>query len=1139
MKTCLVIIVLCSLNGAVAWGQATAQIHGVVQDSSGAAVPGAEVKATQTDTGTVRTVNSEADGSYVLTNLPLGRYRLDVGKTGFSTAVQEGIVLQVNSDPAVVVSLKVGAVTEQVNVEANASQVETRSAGVGTVIETQRVMDLPLNGRQPTDLITLSGLAVQTGQAPGYTMNTGVNISVAGGMSYSVQYNLDGATHLDTYVGTNMPLPFPDALQEFRLTTSAQDASSGGHSGAAVNAVTKSGTNVFHGDVFEFIRNANVNGRDFFAKTDDKLKRNLFGGVIGGPIKKDKLFVFAGYQGTTTRQTPSDQTEFVPTPAMLTGDFSGYVAAGCTNGASLRGAFVNNKLPNPAAQLSPAALKIAAKLPQTSNPCGQVTTGSPLHEDRLQVPVKVDYQLSDKQSIFGRYLATRIDTAVPYTLAPNDLLTTGGSGATQPSGIGTDDLAQSVTLGDTYLLSATTVNSFRAYLNRVGARTPGAQYFGPSDVGINAFDYVPKYLTVSVQGAFTLGGGNFTANSVDTVTNFGINDDVTMVRGSHQISLGVNVMRALLNAVSNAWSIGFYTVNATTTGASLADFMTGNVAQLRQANPNPENLTQNFFSTYIQDTWKLSPKLTLTYGLRWNPFFPMSFKQGDLYNFSLSKFYAGARSTAIANAPPGFTYPGDSGFEGKAGMDTHWANFEPRIGIAWDPSGDGKTAIRLGAGIAYDFIRQDLHENTSSVAPFRLTVIRQGINLDNPLAGFPGGNPFPYSYDPAHPVFPTNVPFGSYLPIPSNMKTTKQYTWNFGIQRQFTPNWFASATYVGTKLDHVWTAVELNPAQLLPGVPNLLSPTAAQLPQCAALAANCPSNVNQRRLLSLSNPSTSGALGYLTQYDDGGTQNYNGLLLNTSWRMGRGLNLNANYTWSHCIGLPVITLLNPGANYVHQAGQNNGPVNRNLDTGNCGAPAAAGTTSPQDRRHIANVTLIAQTPRFSGRWMRALGTGWTFSTIYQIRSGQPLTIFTGIDNALNGFFGNTGTQRPNQVLASTDAVNRDQGCSPAPCVAWLNPGAFVQPAPGTYGNMGLNNVLGPGFWEWDEAVSRQFGIREGQRLEIRAEAFNVTNSVRFGNPGVSLSNAATFGRITGSAAGLNGNTGGGARVMQFALKYVF
>jgi len=313
MKTCVSFLVLCAMSAVIAWGQATAQIHGVVQDMSGAAVAGATVKATQTETGLTRTATSEADGGYVLTNLPIGPYNVEFTKDGFTTVVQSGIVLQVNSDPAVTVALRVGAVTERVNVEANATQVETRSVGVGTVIENQRILDLPLNGRQPTDLITLSGLAVQTGTSPAYNMNTGVNISVAGSTSYSVQYNLDGASHLDTYDGTNMPLPFPEALQEFRLVTSTQDASGGGHSGAAVNGVTKSGTNAFHGDVFEFFRNSNLNGRDFFALTSDQLKRNQFGGVLGGPLKKDKIFVFLGLQGTITRQTPSGEQKTVRT----------------------------------------------------------------------------------------------------------------------------------------------------------------------------------------------------------------------------------------------------------------------------------------------------------------------------------------------------------------------------------------------------------------------------------------------------------------------------------------------------------------------------------------------------------------------------------------------------------------------------------------------------------------------------------------------------------------------------------------------------------------------------------------------------------------------------------------------------------
>jgi hypothetical protein len=229
MKSLVIVVVLCLMSVAVVWGQATAQIHGTVQDASGSAVPGAQVVATQTDTRIARTVTSGADGGFVITNLPLGPYQLEVSKEGFTKSLQAGIVLDVGSDPAITVALKVGAVNEQVTVEATATQVETRSVGVGTIVEnTQRVLDLPLNGRQPTDLVTLGGAAVVFAVAPTYLMNGASQISVAGGNSFSVQYNLDGASHLDTYEGYNMPLPFPDALQEFRLVTSTQDASGAG-----------------------------------------------------------------------------------------------------------------------------------------------------------------------------------------------------------------------------------------------------------------------------------------------------------------------------------------------------------------------------------------------------------------------------------------------------------------------------------------------------------------------------------------------------------------------------------------------------------------------------------------------------------------------------------------------------------------------------------------------------------------------------------------------------------------------------------------------------------------------------------------------------------------------------------------------
>ena len=1129
---------LCALTAMVVWGQSTARIHGVVQDQTGGVVPNATVKATQTDTGISRTAVTEADGSYVFANLPLGPYRLEVQKQGFATAVESGIGLQVDSDPAVLITLRPGGTSETVTVEANAAQVDTTSAGVGTVIESQRILDLPLNGRQATDLIPLSGLAVVTAATPPtYTMNTGPSITVAGSLSWSVQYNLDGAPHLDTYVGTPMPLPFPDALQEFKLSTSAQDASSGGHSGAVVDAVTRSGSNSFHGDLFEFFRNSDLNARDFFAAGSDNLKRNQFGGTLGGPIAKDKLFFFLGYQGTTIRQNLVNQAAYVPTAAELKGDFSQYIAAGCPAASAVATSpAVLSHFSGPFT-MSPAAIKISSYLPKTSNPCGFVQFGTPVHQNQLQAPLRIDYQLSPKQSIFARYIITRIQTATPYSITHNILAT---------NQVGQDDQAQALALGDTYLFSPQTVNSFRISGTRVGARTPGAVPFTPQDVGMNFYSYYGFVPILMAGVGFNINFPTNFAVGSDTISNFGFNDDLTLVRGSHQFSFGGGVSRSLLNASSYAWSQGFF-VFAGIFGTPLIDFLTGNVVNLHQANPNPDNVTQNFLGLYASDTWKATRKLTVTYGVRWNPFYPMVFKHGDTYNFNLKNFYNDVRSTVVPSAPPGLLYVGDKGVNDKSGMNNQWGHVEPRVGIAWDPTGSGKTAIRLGAGIAYDFIRMDIHENTSSVAPFRITVIQSfagpgSLPLDNPYANYPGGNPYPYNYNPKSPVFPP-LPYQGFLPIDPNLRTSAQYNWNFGIQRQVTKNFFVSGTYVGNEIAHIWTGVDLNPAIWLPGKPVIVSPaSAAQIGQCAALQANCGGFAeNFRRLLEISNPGAPNVNSYgsITSLDSGGTQHYDGLLLNSRYRAGQNVNLGVNWTWSHCIGLAASNISNLESVYPHQPYQNNGPQNRHLDMGDC-------TGNVLDIRNVVNLTAVFNTPNFSGTWAHRLGTGWNLSTIYTWRSGPPVTpeLNPSSDNALNGFAPSGADpipQRPNQVLPNVYATNKGQSCSPAPCVSYLNPGAVATPALGTYGSMGVSSVRAPGFWEWDQAITRQFPIRETIRMEFRAEAFNLTNSVRLGAPNATLSG--TYGQITtdqattGAGTGVSAGTGG--RIIQFALKFMF
>ena len=1119
MKVWLCVFLLCCIPSALLFGQAVSQISGTVKDSTGAVVPGVEVTATQTDTGIKRTVISDETGSYILPNLPLGPYRLEATRDGFSPYVQTGIQLQVGSSPVIPITITVGAVAEQIQVEAELAQVEQRSVSVGSVVETQRILDLPLNGRDPIQLVTLSGAAVQgTGTAAG-DMKTGTQIAVAGGLASGVQYSLDGASHMNYFSGIGGLLPFPDALQEFKLSTSTQDASTSGHSAAVVNAVTKSGTNQFHGDAFEFLRNYGMNARDFFATQRDGLKRNQFGGTFGGPIQKDKLFFFAGYQGTIVRQTPISTSTYVPTAQMLAGDFTAVTSAACNNGRAitLRAPFVNNQI-DPKL-LSPAALKISAHLPTPLNSCGLVLYGLPLSENDAQIPIRVDYQATQKHSLFARYFLATQNNPVPYTLSGNNLLTTSGAGA--------DDTENALALGDTWVVSPAMVNTFRVAGHRLGTLSPGVHALGAKDVGINMYSYLPDYLFIAVNGAFSLGAAS-AGLTIKHDTSFGVNDDLTWIHGAHQFAFGAGLTREIMRRTGGAYSSGQFQIG-TTTGLGLADFELGLVASLRQQNPNPLNYGQNFLSMYAQDTWKLTPKLTLNYGLNWEPFTGVSYVHGEVYTFSLAGFSARQRSTVIPTAPPGFAFPGDPGFHGNSGIKSNWAAFDPRVGLAWDPFGDGKTAIRAGAGIGRDFLEGYVITNEQSALPFGLTVVPSAVNLDNP---FPGGDPYPYNFNPKNPVYPsvaqipclatTCVP--SFLPIPPNFNTTKQYSWNAAVQRQVTSNLFISATYIGTHLIHTVAPVELNPAIYVPG-----NCTTGQYGLTAPGPCTQASNITQRRVLNLANPQGP-PLANITQYDDGGTESYNGLLLSTRWRLGKQLNLNSNYTWSHCDGLALIVALNPGQNYIHQGyGQNVYQANRKLDYGNCTG----------NRENIFNNTLVYQTPKFSNHIAHVLGSDWTLASTLVINSGAPFGVLTNVvTDPATGFGASGATQRPNQVLVNTASPTKGQPCSvSAFCVNWLNPAAFAAPVLGTAGNVGANSLFGPKYWEWDQAVSRQFQIREGQKLDVRVEAFNITNSFRPGNPGTSLGSS-TFGIITTDAT-LPSATTAPARVLQLAMKYIF
>ena len=482
MKPILLTVFLFLSNAAI-WAQGTSQIQGVVKDSTGAVIGGAEVKATQTETGVSRTVISSEDGVYFLPNLPVGPYRIEASKPGFSTYVQSGIVLQVATNQTIDLTLKVGEVAQEVQVEANSALVDLQGVSVGTVIENQRILELPLNGRNPVELVQLAGAAVPSGKNGTAGMPGGIGMSIGGGLLSGVSYSLDGTLYNNPFDALNLPFPFPDALQEFKVETSSLTAQNGLHSGGSVSAVVKSGTNAFHGDAFEFLRNGIFNARNADALRRDTLKRNQYGGTLGGPIIANKLFFFGGYQATNTRSDPADLTGFVPTPRMLAGDFTG--SSGCTlpqlHDPKTGVNYANNQILT--SQFSQQALAIVEKLPATQDPCGKVKYGPVQKINEYQIVGRSDYQLNNKESLFIRYMATSYKLPPAYQFSKNLLDSATG---------GLNDLAQAATIGDTYLVNANTVNTFRIAFNRVAVQRFNDDYFSGCDIGVKRLHLIPR-----------------------------------------------------------------------------------------------------------------------------------------------------------------------------------------------------------------------------------------------------------------------------------------------------------------------------------------------------------------------------------------------------------------------------------------------------------------------------------------------------------------------------------------------------------------------------------------------------------------------------------------------------------------------
>ena len=1124
MKSLLMALLYLVFICGCTWGQGnTAQITGSVKDESGLAVPGAEVKATQTATGATRSVVSGTDGNFILADLPIGPWMVEITKPGFSKYVQSGIVLQVASNSVVDASLRIGSVNEQIRVEANSALVETHTTSIGGVVDNQRVAEMPLNGRNPIELVFLAGMSTYPGngainQVRNYPT---IVVSVAGGQGNGTMYNLDGANYQDPYGNLALPMPFPDALQEFKVETSAVPAQYGFHAGGTVNAVTKSGTNQYHGDLFDFIRNGDLDARDFFSTSRDTLHRNQYGGVIGGPVLprfRDKLFFFFGFQETTQVSTPVTYPAFTPTTTMLNGDFVAFASPACNNGKSISLSsaygFVNNRI-SPTL-LSPVALNLAKTLPAANNACGAATYAYANGQGEQLYVARMDYQRSPTKSFFGRYVAGHLTVPSTYD-------------GVNPLSINTfavNDLDYQLAVGGTFLYGADKVNSIRVAASRTNIvkipdnygniGTFGAQNFTPA--GGNVVN-----MTVSGGGGFIIGGGAAVPGASHNGPNPSIADDFSWVHGSHQIGFGGSWYFQELNYWSGLVAVGSMTFDGSLTGLGMADFLSGNAVTLTQGLRYGFYDRQYYGALYVQDSWKVSSRLTLNYGLRWEPYTAPWNKYGSYSHFDDGLYLQGVQSTIFKNAPPGLVFPGDPQYGcGKSLNCDQWAKFFPRVGLVWDPAGDGKTSIRAAFGMYGDRNHMFYSTFMHQYAPFGNNISINNANINNPWATYPGGNPLPAlqvtggigAASPNAPFYPQST-----FTIEQLQSYKAPYTnqWNLSIQRQVGTNWLLTATYLGSSQIHLDTSNLLNPAVFM-GLGSCTLPNNAigQLVTTTYPVCSTVSNYEARRVLTQQNPAQGGRFAGVSYQDVGGTGTYDGLALTVQKRLSKGLSFTGTYTWSHCIS-------DVQDQQTSVAGVAAIPGNRRAYRNNC---------IGIDVRNNFILNLVATTPNFTNKWARILGSNWQIAPIFNYLSAQYFTILAGTDRALCNATSEVGNLvLPNSVYPANQGVSN-----------WLNPSAFAIPALGTYGNLPQNDIAGPHIIQLNMAFSRNFPIREKMAFQIRAEAFNLPNLLNGAAPTGTAQNLNNplFGKITTDISGTHGLTSSGdPRIIQLVGKFVF
>jgi len=1067
----------------------TASLGGVVSDSSGAVIPAATVTLNNLQTGLLRTSTSDAQGHYLFPALPVGHYQLVVEKSGFKTYKQTGIELTVDKSATQNVSLQIGQVTQEVTVGANVELLNTREATVGQLIDERRIVDLPLDGRNAADLALLGAGTVNVTSTNTYcdvNCEGGVHpgerrINVNGIGPNAVNYQLDGASHNDTYINTNLPFPNPDAVQEFTIQSDNLSAEYGSSAAGTISVVTKSGTNQLHGDLFEFLRNGALNANNYFANQSspparDVLKRNQFGGSVGGPIVKDKLFFFGTYQGTRLRSAGAGNVAFVPTQAERNGDFSalcgGFDTAGnCTdpNGIQLVNPTNGNaKLPfNRLPSINAVAQYFLQHIPLPNGGGNTLNfVGPPQVQNENEFMGKIDYNFGKSNRLSGHYFQTYFRQ--PPAVVQNNLLAADSNG--------NHVRVQNVAANHTYTKSATLLfNTWLGWELQTGGSLSGAP-FGLADAGMNVAQTTPAELSVGVTNYFSINtnhNGDFDRGDVT------IRENVTLVHNTHELRFGGELVR-LMNHLRNEYlqNANIGAVNALS-GDNLADFMLGELSYFQQGGGEFKDMHGERYSFYINDNWRAKPKLSINAGLRWDPYLPYLEEKGRVVCFQ-----PGVQSQRFPNAPLGMTFGGSNHDPGcpQAGSQANLGNFAPRLGFAYKLGSSGNTSLRGGAGYYYAPPETVGFNTFVDAAPFSPQFSFNTASLTDPYGSNGLANPFPANYAPRLPGSASTfiLPTAIYAVFQRDYHITLVTAWNLTLERQLGKDWLFRAAYVGNKGTYLYGTSdqkplrERNPAVYMPGATH--------------------DNTQQRRLY----PEFS-TVGYISSSNN---SHYNALQTTLEKRMSHGVSILGNWTWGRAID---------------DYGWTN-PFNQHFDYG----------VSDDDIRHSFKLSSIWDLPttRFSGA-VGKLFNGWELTSISSWRGGFPFSVVDSSDNSFSG----VGRDRADLVGSSPAAAELSASRRHSQLVAkWFNPAVFTANAVGTFGDTGKNILRGPRFFETDLGVVKTTKISERISTQFRAEFFNAFNNVNFSRPHNDVTDP-QIGQITG----LDGKP----RILQFALKLMF